>query len=285
MSSVILTGATGFIGKHLVPALRLSGHEVFEADQLNGDITEESTWLSFPKANIVIHLAGKSFVPESWSNPLAFIKCNLFGIIEALNYCKRNNARLIFLSSYLYGNPKTLPINENATLVAPNPYALSKKLAEETCEFYSQNFGINITILRPFNVYGPGQSTIFLIPSIINQMLGGHKIEVKDLYPRRDYIFISDLVEAIIKATEYCCGFHIFNIGTGISHSVKEVIKILQKINNSDLEIVSANEQRINEIPDTVADISLAKKTINWKPKINFEEGLLRTYNYFYSKE
>lgn len=274
MNKILLTGADGFIGKHLSLALRSENYEIFEADLQTGNIVEESTWLSFPKVDVVIQLAGKSFVPESWADPTSFIKCNLLGTIEALNYCKKQNARLIFLSSYLYGIPKSLPIPETATLLATNPYALSKKLAEEACQFYSDSFGIDVTILRPFNVYGPGQPDIFLIPSIIRQVLAGTEIKVQDLEPKRDYIFISDLVDAIIKAIKPLKGINIFNIGTGKSFSVEEVIQTIQSIKKTNLKIISHAERRTNEIMNTVADISHAYKRLGWQPKIDLEKGL-----------
>lgn len=274
MSRIILTGATGFIGKHLVPALRLIGHEVFEANSKSGDVAEESTWSKFPPADIVINLAGKTFVPDSWVDPKAFIKCNLLGTIEALNYCKKHNARVIFLSSYLYGNPKSLPISETASLHASNPYALSKKLAEEACQFYSDSFGIDVTILRPFNVYGPGQPAVFLIPSIIRQVLVGTEIKVQDLEPKRDYIFISDLVDAIIKAVRPLKGVNIFNIGSGKSHSVANVIQIIQDIEQTNLKVVSCAQRRTNEVMDTVADITQAYRILDWHPIIDLETGL-----------
>lgn len=274
MTRIVLTGATGFIGKHLAPALRRAGHELFEANSELGDVGEESTWLRFPKAEVVIHLAGKTFVPDSWADPAAFIKCNLFGTIAALNYCKKHNAHMVFLSSYLYGNPQSLPIPETAALIATNPYALSKKLAEEACQFYSDRFGINITILRPFNVYGPGQPANFLIPSIVRQVCAGCTIEVKDLEPRRDYVFITDLVDALLKSVKPPNGIDIFNIGSGKSYSVAELIQIAQRIKNTNLEVVSSTERRREEIMDTVADISYANKKLGWQPIVSLEDGI-----------
>jgi len=140
MRKILITGGSGFIGKHLVPKLKVVGFEVFPVDSSWGDVSNPSTWVKFPKVDVVIHLAGKSFVPASWSDPSTFIKCNLLGTIEALNYCKANNASLIFMSSYLYGNPLHLPINEEDTVNALNPYALSKQLAEEACRFIVKAF-------------------------------------------------------------------------------------------------------------------------------------------------
>lgn len=274
MAKILVTGASGFIGRHLVPKLCGAGHEVVEANGGSGDIADESTWLKFPHAEVVVHLAGKSFVPDSWADPATFIKCNLLGTVAGLNYCKKHNARLVFLSSYLYGSPVTLPIPETTALVANNPYALSKKLAEEACQFYSNNFGMNITILRPFNVYGPDQPENFLIPSIIRQVNAGEAIQVKDLEPKRDYVYISDLTEAIIKAAELRQGINIFNIGSGVSHSVEEIINIIQDIKRTNLLIYSVAERRQKEIMNTVADITAAKLDLGWEPQYSIVQGL-----------
>ncbi|MBK9521669.1 MAG: NAD-dependent epimerase/dehydratase family protein [Rhodocyclaceae bacterium] len=274
MTRVMLTGATGFVGRCLAPALRKSGHEVFEANSQSGDVADDTTWSKFPRAEALIHLAGKTFVPDSWADPSAFIKCNLLGTVAALNYCRRHNARMVFLSSYLYGNPRSLPIPETAILSASNPYALSKKLAEEVCQFYSDKFAIDVTVIRPFNVYGPGQSADFLIPSIIRQVRTGKAIEVKDLAPRRDYVYVGDVVDAIVKTLALDKGSNIFNVGLGRSYSVAEVIEIVQGILGTNLPIVSSNERRQDEIMDTVADISHASNRLGWQPMVSLENGL-----------
>lgn len=274
MNKILVTGATGFIGKHLVLKLRNEGNEVIGINSTNGDIAEEATWLNLPSAEVVIHLAASTFVPASWENPETFLKTNLLGTISALNYCKRYGARMVFLSSYLYGNPDKLPISETAELRPNNPYALSKKMAEDACEFYSKYHGINITILRPFNVYGPGQTGNFLIPSIIKQIISGISIYVKDLDPKRDYIYIDDLINAIIKASKLQDRFNVFNIGTGKSYSVAELIELIQRILCKNLPIHSSNERRPEEIMDTVADISKAVNFLNWQPQWTLEEGI-----------
>jgi len=235
MSKILVTGASGFIGKHLVPQLRAASHTVIEANSVSGDVADAATWASFDIPEVVVHLAGKSFVPASWTDPASFVKCNVQGTVNALDFCRKNNARLVYISSYLYGNPEKLPIPETAPMIANNPYALSKKLAEDACKFYAGSFGVPITILRPFNVYGPQQDQNFLIPSIIRYINAGQLIEVKDLEPKRDYVYISDLVEAIMKSVELTRGFSIFNIGSGKSYSVKELIQVIQKVYGTDL--------------------------------------------------
>lgn len=274
MSRVLITGASGFIGGHLVVALREAGHDVIPVDRRAGDVAEESTWSTYPAAEVLVHLAGRSSVPESWADSAAFMKTNLLGTVGALNYCKRHRARLVFLSSYMYGNPSALPIPETAPVVANNPYALSKKLAEETCQFYSERSGVDVVILRVFNVYGPGQADTFVVPYVVRQVREGQAIRVKDLEPRRDYIYVTDVVEAIMKAVESPHGFTVLNIGSGVSYSVAELIQTIQDANESNLPVHSAAERRNDEILDTVADISAAKLQFGWFPRWTLAQGV-----------
>jgi nucleoside-diphosphate-sugar epimerase len=244
-----------------------------------GEITETSTWNSLPKADVVIHLAAKSFVPDSWSNISGFISCNLGGTIEALNYCKLRNSKLVYISSYLYGNPKKLPITESDELSVNNPYALTKKLAEESCKFYAENFGVPVTILRPFNVYGVGQLDHFLIPSLIKQVRNQSEIHVKDLVPKRDYLYIEDLTSAITKAIIYQTNFDVFNIGSGVSFSVKDLIDLIQHSAGTNHPVYSESSRRKNEIMDTIADISHAKELLNWQPLWSLKDGIKQMIN------
>ncbi len=277
MTRILVTGATGFVGKHLVPKLIALRHDVIEVNSQSGDIAAAATWLKFPQAEVLIHLAGKTFVPDSWADPAGFIKCNLLGTIAALDYCKASSARLVFLSSYLYGNPHKLPIPETSPLVANNPYALSKKLAEDACHFYAGKFGVSITILRPFNVYGPGQQDHFLIPSIIRQINTSNAIQVNDLVPRRDYVYISDLVDVIVKAINLQKGISIFNVGSGVSYSVAEVVQIIQELKNTSMPVMSREGRRKSEVMDTVADITLVSQVLGWAPRWTLLEGIRET--------
>jgi GDP-4-dehydro-6-deoxy-D-mannose reductase len=274
MSRVLVTGASGFIGKHLVPRLRAEGYETLEMCRASGDVAEETTWKSFPAANVVVHLAAKSFVPDSWEAPGLFLKVNLSGTVGALGYCRAHGARLVFPSSYMYGDAVRQPIDERRALVAKNPYALSKKLAEETCRFFADRFGVTVTILRPFNIYGPWQPDAFLIPMIVNQVKNRTEVRVRDLEPRRDYVHVLDVVEAILKAVALEPGFRVFNVGSGASHSVADVVQLIQEIWGTDLPVRSDGVRRNDEIMDTVADISYAEKHLGWKPQFTLRQGL-----------
>ncbi|MEI8073452.1 MAG: NAD(P)-dependent oxidoreductase [Bacteroidota bacterium] len=273
MSKILVTGANGFVGKNLCRALKQLNHDVIELTSSAGDIIDTKTWETIPPTDTVIHLAAKTFVPDSWKNPDLFLQTNTLGTVMALEYCRKYNARMVFISSYLYGNPESLPIHETAKIVTPNPYALSKKGAEDYCKFYADSFNVNMVIIRPFNLYGYGQSDNFLIPEIILQVLKGKEVHVKDLEPKRDYIYIADFIDAIIRSIDMH-QFELFNIGSGISYSVGEIIQMIQDICGTAIPVISSAEKRPAEIMDTVADISKAKELLNWTPTTSIYDGL-----------
>lgn len=274
MSKVIVTGASGFIGRHLVRRLDAEGHVTIQVHRATGDVSEPATWKRLPAADVVVHLAARSFVPDSWESPAAFLRTNLTGTVEALEYCRVHGARAIYTSSYLYGDAVRQPISESSPLVATNPYALSKKLAEEACEFFADQFGVGVTIFRPFNIYGPGQSETFLVPSIIKQLADRHEVRVRDLEPRRDYVYVLDVVDAIVRAVAHKGGCGVLNIGSGISHSVAELIGTIQEVWNTDLPVRSDGVRRKGEVMDTVADVSRAEALLGWTPRFTLRQGL-----------
>ena len=279
MKNILITGARGFIGKHL--SSKLSEEKKFnikEIDRSFGDIISKSTWNKFPKCEIVIHLANKTSVANSWIDPDKFINTNVIGTALALDYCKKNNSKLILLSSYLYGNSKKIPTDENETVKATNPYALSKKIAEDMCKFYSQYYNVNVVILRPFNAYGLNQKANFLIASIIKQINTSKVIKVKNLESKRDFIYVKDLVDAIIKTINLEKSFEVLNIGSGVSYSVAEVIKIIQQVKGTNFQVESSQEIQDEEILYTCADITKAKKLLNWTPIWSFEKGIQDSY-------
>jgi nucleoside-diphosphate-sugar epimerase len=158
----------------------------------------------------------------------------------------------------------------------------SKILAESVCKFYSDNFDVKVNIIRPFNIYGPGQSDRFLIPEIILQTLSkAEEIKVQDLSPKRDFVYIDDLIDAIILSLNTEGNYNILNIGSGESYSVKEIIDLIQKIANTNKPVISNDNIRKNEIPDVIADISFAKEKLNWNPKFSFEDGLKKLVEYY----
>ena len=193
-----------------------------------------------------------------------------------LELCRLRNARMIFFSSYIYGHPEYQPIDEQHPVQAFNPYAQTKVICESLCQGYSRDFKVPITIFRPFNIYGVGQNPDFLIPSIIQQARAG-KITVKDDRPKRDYIHVSDIVEAIVAAIETkqtTDDLRTYNLGTGISFSVKEIVDLVRDLFNTEIDYLCTNEFRPNDVMDTVADISKIKNELHWSPAVSIREGL-----------
>lgn len=279
--TILVTGATGFVGKALTARLVSAGHTVYPFSLSAGyDVRNPDSFRHFIDKGIdtVIHCAGLTFVPDSWSNAAEFYGVNTLGTQHVLDFCRAVGARHIFISAYLYGAPQYLPIDEGHPVVPNNPYAHSKWLAEELCRFYAAEMGVDSVILRPFNLYGHGQPEDFLIPTIIRQARQGAEIVVKDDSPRRDFLYIGDFVDACILTLE-CrdTSFRVFNVGSGYSLSVREVIESVIHATGSSSRWRSTGEVRHNEIPDTVADTSAINRLLGWKPQLPFAEGCRRT--------
>ena len=135
-------------------------------------------------------------------------------------------------------------------------------------------FTLDITILRPFNVYGPDQEKHFLIPEIVEQIKKSKKIIVNSFQPKRDFVYIEDLVNALTISSKKLKGFQIYNIGSGVSVSVKEIIELLDDLVEEPLEYEERGLERKGEMMDVVADISAANKSLSWNPEISLKEGL-----------
>ena len=276
MTSIVVTGASGFIGRALCRDLRAQGHEVAGLSGRDGDIADPATLGSLARPDHVFHLAGRTYVPDSWKDPLEFQRVNVRGTANVLEFCRTHGARLTFISAYLYGVPERLPVTEACVPQPNNPYALSKHLAEQVCAFYAAHHGIDVTVIRPFNIYGPGQKPHFLISQIVGQVRGGQTIAVKDLAPRRDYLYIDDLVDALARTLDGPRGYNVFNIGAGSSLSVQELIAAIQSVAGSRLPVVCDDEIRRNEIADVYADIGKARAQLGWAPKTGFRQGIER---------
>ncbi|MCX6287514.1 MAG: NAD(P)-dependent oxidoreductase [Bacteroidetes bacterium] len=276
MRKILVTGSDGFIGRTLVKRLLTEGYEVEGLDLAQGDITDPSCFDSLPGKDFfhVIHLAGKTFVPDSWKDPGAFYRINLMGTVNVLEFCRRTGSGLTYISSYLYGSPEYLPIDENHPVKSYNPYSHSKLLADNTCQFYALNFKLRVSVLRPFNAYGPGQPAHFIIPEIIEMVknLTVSEVQVMDLRPKRDYVYIDDLVDAIYRTIEGEPG--IYNVGSGQSVSVEDLIKTVMSLSGIIKPYKARGTERQNEIFDLYAGIDKIRLSLGWKPKTSFEEGL-----------
>jgi nucleoside-diphosphate-sugar epimerase len=272
-NEILVTGATGFLGRHLIAALESQGRAVRRHSSADGDIA--SCPLAMEGVSHVFHLAAKSYVPESWQNPPAFYHTNVMGTANVLEHCRQNNAALTLMSSYVYGQPQRLPIAEDHPVSAANPYAHSKILAEEAARFYERCFNIPLLIVRPFNIYGPGQRPSFLISSIVRQVLDPvvEAVRVQDLRPKRDYLYVEDAVDFLMAALR--AGAHgVYNLGSGRSASVAEVAQLVNDAAGLRKPVESANQPRPGEIMDVVADTSRAAAELDWRPRTSLADGI-----------
>lgn len=275
---VLVTGATGLIGRALVARLAAERRELIALGSEHGHIARASTLAAYRsrKLDFVVHLAARSYVPDSWKDPEGFIETNVRGTVNVLEFCRDRQVPMIFASAYIYGRVDRQPINEEVTANPSNPYAKSKYLAECECMSWSREHGFPVTVLRPFNVFGPNQQERFLIPTIIRQVVERKTIEVLDLSPRRDWIFVEDVVDAIFAAARKPTGYRTYNIGSGASVSVSELVQRIQEVAGTRLPVRSRAQPREQEIPDTVADIGKARRELGWSPRTPLSEGLRR---------
>lgn len=277
MKKVLITGGNGFIGRNLTDYLKGKGYNVEAPSSQKLNVLQGKDWEALRGRNFdyLVHLAGKTFVPDSWEKPEDFFCVNTMGTLQAIKFCREQKINMTYISAYIYGQPESNPIAETALVKSNNPYAKSKYMAEELCEFYSKYFDMNISVLRLFNVFGPRQHERFLIPFIIEQVLtDGFKVEVQDLEPKRDYVYIEDVCRAIELSINKTKGYQLYNIGSGVSHSVREVIDMVQKIAHTNKEVISKNNVRRNELNDVIADISRIKTEWGWEPQFSLAEGL-----------
>jgi len=271
--AILVTGASGFIGGHLVAALKSAGSKVHCHSTKDGDIA--SCDLPYDDVEHVYHLAGKTFVPDSWEQPRGFYDTNVLGAVNVLEFCRQRHASLTLLSSYVYGKPQHLPIGEEHVVKAFNPYSHSKILAEEIGEYYRTQFGVTVGVIRAFNLYGPGQDDRFLIPTLIRQAIDPScdRIVVSDVRPRRDFIHVHDLIALLFKVKARG-GNSTYNAGSGHSVSIGDLADMISAVSPPGKPVVSQDRWRPEEALDVIADVTKAANDLNWRPQIQLADGL-----------
>lgn len=271
---VVVTGETGFVGGRLSARLKALGVEVAGFSRSSGGdlLTDE---LPLDGAGHVFHLGALSFVPDSWTDPGAFHLINTHGTVRVLDQCRKAGVPMTFVSTLVYGAGAPVPVSESCPPKPANPYAWSKLAAEDACRFYTHTFDVDVTVLRLFNAYGPGQKGSFLVPTIARQAADTSisEIVVADLAPRRDFVHVDDVVEALIS-TVGLPGGGTYNVGSGQSHSVGDVIAACLKAAGTTKPYKDRGERRANEVMDVVADISALTAATGWCPQIGFEQGM-----------
>jgi NAD dependent epimerase/dehydratase len=308
---VLVTGAGGFIGSHLVEKLTELGAKTYAFVRYNsrndrgllellpediqdhievilGDLRDpESVKSAVKNSQIIFHLGASIAIPYSYVNPRDAVETNVIGTLNILNSAREYEIERVIQtsSSEVYGTARYSPIDENHPLQAQSPYAASKIAADKLAESYFLSYDLPVSILRPFNTYGPRQSARAVIPTIIIQALKFDSINLGSLHPTRDFNYVDDTVNGFIKIAESSLTIgEVINVGTGKEISIGDIVEKILSLTGKKLEIIS-DDKRIrppaSEIGRLIADYSKAKKLMNWEPKVPLDEGLKRTIDWF----
>jgi NAD dependent epimerase/dehydratase len=304
-TKVLVTGAGGFIGSHLVERLVASGASTrafvrytsssswgwldrtpvkSDIEVVAGDICDcEIVEKAMRGIDVVFHLAALISIPYSYEAPRSYVRTNVEGAANVLQAAlSAEVSRFIHIStSEVYGSARYVPIPETHPLQAQSPYAASKIGADQLAESFHLSFGFPVVVVRPFNTYGPRQSARAIIPTIITQAVEGKEIRVGNLHPTRDFNYVADTVEGMMRAAgvESAIGTTV-NIGSGFAVSIEELASLIADIAGSKARLVIDDERLRppkSEVERLCADRTLAKKLLDWEPKYDLKEGLART--------
>jgi NAD dependent epimerase/dehydratase len=311
---VLVTGADGFIGSHLVEKLCRSGAKVRalscynsfnswgwletlaclnEIEVISGDVRDPHFCTNITKdMQIVFHLAALIAIPYSYVAPDSYVDTNVKGTLNICQGAKENGCeRLIHTStSEVYGTAQYVPIDENHPLQPQSPYSASKIGADHMAMSFYLTFGLPVIIARPFNTYGPRQSARAVIPTIIGQIAAGKKqIYLGDVSPTRDFNYVLDTCHGFmgLAQSDPAVG-EVINIGSGNEISVADTLEQIKKIMNSDVEFIM-DEQRMrpadSEVYRLCCDNTKIKQLIGYAPEYSLEQGLKKTVEWFADPE
>ena len=317
---ILITGADGFIGSHLVEKLSsyncnitaMSLYNSFNTwgwldnidknilnniEIISGDIRDyKFVNKAVKNSDMVFHLASLIAIPYSYHSPNSYLQTNVQGTLNVLEAALDSNIEKIIhtSTSEVYGDTKKIPINENTPIISKSPYSATKIAADQLAYSYYSSFDLPISIIRPFNTYGPRQSNRAIIPTIITQILSGNKkINLGSLYPTRDFSYIDDTVNGFLMIGESPKSLgEVINIGAGYEISIKDLGELIGEIMDIDIKIIS-DQARIRpeagEVYRLRADNKKAKKLLNWKPEFSgkngLKQGLKKTIEWFSDPE
>ena len=305
---VLVTGADGFIGSHLTERLVCEGadvrafvlynsfgswgwldqsrSEIRDAiDVRPGDIRDaEQVAEAVQGCGAVFHLAALISVPYSFQAPRSFIETNVGGTLNVLQAARGAGGTKVVQTSTseVYGTPEDVPIRETHPLRAQSPYAASKIAADKLAESFAATYELPVVVLRPFNTYGPRQSTRAVLPAILTQLLAGKdEITLGALWPRRDLTYVDDTVEGFLRAAKSSEAVgETVQLGTGRDVSIEELAQLAMSVLDRSATIRSSEERLRppnSEVERLLSDPSRAKELLGWTPSVGLEEGIRRT--------
>tara|TARA_B100001113_G_scaffold352531_1_gene354194 strand:+ start:62 stop:1051 length:990 start_codon:yes stop_codon:yes gene_type:complete len=308
--NVFVTGAGGFIGSHLCSHLLQNGANVTamlhynsrsdwsnlefldknERDSLQivkGNVEDSSFMNSKTKDHdAVFHLAALIGIPYSYEAPLSYVKTNIEGTVNVLEAARRNDIELVIntSTSETYGSAIYTPIDELHPLQGQSPYSASKISADKLAESYFNSFDLPVITVRPFNTFGPRQSSRAVIPTIISQLLTKKELSLGDTSPVRDFTYVDDTANGFICAANNDNNHgEVINLGYGKAISIGETAELIMDIMNINKEITSENSRirpKNSEVIHLISDNKKAADLIKWNPKIPFREGLEKTIKF-----
>jgi dTDP-glucose 4,6-dehydratase len=304
---VLVTGAGGFIGGHLVERLVRDGADVralvrynsrnergtldwFPAEMTQdvevvlGDLRDvESVQRAVAGNEVVLHLGAQIAIPYSFVNPRDFFETNVLGTLNVAQAALANDvSRVVHTStSEVYGTAREIPITESHPIEPQSPYAASKVGADKLMDSYNRTFSLPVTVLRPFNTFGPHQSARAVIPTIISQALGGDVLRLGSLDPRRDLTFVTDTVDGFVRAaTSPAAVGRTVQLGTGKDVSVADIVQAVGRLLDKELK-VEQDMDRVrpenSEVMRLIASPQLAGELLEWTPQVDLEDGLRAT--------
>lgn len=312
---ILVTGADGFIGSHVVETLVKSGHDVrafvlynsFNSwgwldesdtsiresiDVFAGDIRDpHGVDKAVENQEVVLNLAALIAIPYSYHSPDTYIDTNIKGTLNVLQAARRHGVKRVVQTSTseVYGTAQYIPIDEVHPLHPQSPYAATKVGADQLALSFHASFDLPVGILRPFNTYGPRQSARAVIPTIISQLANKSKVKLGSLSPTRDFSFVQDTANGFLAAAQSdAIVGQTINLGSGFEISIKETAETIAKLMNTKLELVD-DEQRVrpenSEVERLHASIEKAKTLLGWQPELKglagFETGLKKTIEWF----
>jgi len=309
---LLVTGGAGFIGSHLIERLISENHKVWCLDNFNtyydpdikrrnietirqhpdfklikGDILDESLLSQIFSENqfdVIVHLAARAGVRPSVEQPKLYEEVNIRGTMNLLEMAKEHNIKKVVIasSSSVYGNNKKVPFSESDSVDNPiSPYAATKKACELLSYTFFALYDISITNLRFFTVYGPRQRPDMAIHKFTKLIDHGEPIVIYgDGTAKRDFTYISDILDGIMKAIEKCNGYNIYNLGESNVIKLMELVSLIENNLNKKANIIKYPPQP-GDVLITYADISKARKDLGYKPSVNIEEGISRFIRWY----
>lgn len=312
MAKVLVTGADGFIGSHLTEELVRAGHEVKafvyynsfnswgwldslppeilkEIEIFSGDIRDPNgVRTAMQGRDVIYHLAALIAIPFSYHSPDAYVDTNIKGTLNVLQAARDHEPQrvLITSTSEVYGTAQYVPIDEKHPYQGQSPYSATKIGADRLAESFYRSFQLPVTIVRPFNTYGPRQSLRAVIPTIITQLLGGSQtIKLGALSPTRDFNYVKDTVAGFmaIAATDKAIGEEI-NIATGKEISIGRLAEeLIRQINPQ--AVIACDEERLrpekSEVNRLLGANAKIKAMTGWEPRYDLAAGLAETIAFF----